>query len=154
MGGDMAIGEHNTASWSEISGSYAPFDGYSHWEAAAAQDAPRATLLFAELRAGGTVATLRDAIGAISNEPLAKLQIAERDALAAELAELDRLGSGASGSPDGNLSLSQAAFPWRVTVAFFWLGQIENVPPYCHLLHVGPRIHSLSETDRAPLRTT
>lgn len=136
-----------TTYWSEVSGDYAPFDGYSHWERATATFDPRAVLLFAELRPCGTVTTLEAAIESICNEPRAKLQVSERDALATELERLRGRSSGASYGADDDLSPSSDAFPWRVAVAFFWLGEIGEVPAYCHLLHVGPRVESLSETD-------
>ncbi|MHA6325305.1 S8 family serine peptidase [Roseivivax sp. CAU 1753] len=143
----MATGKRKTASWKDIGDTTAPFDGYAHWEAASARRNPRAVMLFAELRPGKKAPTLRAAIAALRSEPRAKLQSAECDALATELAELDRSASGASGSDGGDLSPPPPAFPWRVTVAFFWLDEISKLPDYCRLLHVGPRVEALSETD-------
>lgn len=145
----MSIPTHERIVWSDAQPLPEPGDGYSHWEAATKTEQLRAVMVFAELRESASVTSLRDAILALQAEPMARMQASELDALDAEIAALDEMARGKGSSEAGDLSPPPPAFPWPVRVAVFWLGALDELPDYCRLIHVGPRVARLNEADPA-----
>ncbi|SFQ59764.1 Subtilase family protein [Roseivivax halotolerans] len=143
----MSIPTHEGIVWSDAQPLPEPGDGYSHWEAATKTEQLRAVMVFAELRESASVTSLRDAILALQAEPMARMQASELDALDAEIAALDEMARGKGSSEAGDLSPPPPAFPWPVRVAVFWLGALDELPDYCRLIHVGPRVARLNEAD-------